>query len=74
MQLPAELLDIIAKLNEDDQLDGYIVQLPLPRHIDEHAINLAINPIKDVDGFHPNNFGKMALGFKAFNLLRLWEL
>lgn len=62
----SELLDIIAKLNEDDQLDGYIVQLPLPRHIDEHEINLAINPIKDVDGFHPNNFGKMALGFIAF--------
>ncbi len=62
----SELLDTIHKLNQDEELDGYIVQLPLPRHIDEHAINLAINPIKDVDGFHPNNFGKMALGFKAF--------
>lgn len=42
------------------------MQLPLPRHIDEEAINLAIDPLKDVDGFHPNNFGRMALGMPTF--------
>jgi methylenetetrahydrofolate dehydrogenase (NADP+)/methenyltetrahydrofolate cyclohydrolase len=62
-----ELLYIIKSLNDDPQIDGYIVQLPLPRHIDEHAINLAINPEKDVDGFHPYNFGKMALGLPSFH-------
>lgn len=61
-----ELLAVIKTLNEDPEIDGYIVQLPLPRHIDEHEINLAINPQKDVDGFHPFNFGKMALGFPGF--------
>lgn len=61
-----ELLTVIKSLNEDPEIDGYIVQLPLPRHIDEHEINLAINPQKDVDGFHPFNFGKMALGFPGF--------
>lgn len=60
-----ELLYVIKSLNEDPEIDGYIVQLPLPRHIDEHAINLAIDPAKDVDGFHPYNFGKMALGLPA---------
>ncbi len=62
-----ELLYIIKSLNEDPEIDGYIVQLPLPRHIDEHEINLAISPDKDVDGFHPYNFGKMALGLPAFH-------
>jgi len=57
----AELLDKIKELNEDDNLDGFIVQLPLPKHIDEQKILLAIDPDKDVDGFHPTNFGKMAL-------------
>ncbi|MGB3228465.1 MAG: bifunctional methylenetetrahydrofolate dehydrogenase/methenyltetrahydrofolate cyclohydrolase FolD [Saprospiraceae bacterium] len=61
-----ELLHIIKGLNQDPTLDGYIVQLPLPRHLDEHAINLAINPEKDVDGFHPYNFGKMALGLPTY--------
>lgn len=61
-----ELLDIIDKLNSDGNIDGYIVQLPLPGHIDEEAINLAIDHRKDVDGFHPVNFGRMAQGLPAF--------
>jgi methylenetetrahydrofolate dehydrogenase (NADP+)/methenyltetrahydrofolate cyclohydrolase len=60
------LLDKIEELNQDDQLDGYIVQLPLPKHIDEEKILLAIDPAKDVDGFHPSNFGRMALEMDAF--------
>jgi methylenetetrahydrofolate dehydrogenase (NADP+)/methenyltetrahydrofolate cyclohydrolase len=60
------LLEEVQKLNDNDQIDGYIVQLPLPRHIDEQKINLAILPAKDVDGFHPMNFGKMAQGMDAF--------
>lgn len=60
-----DLLYIVKSLNEDPEIDGFIVQLPLPRHIDEHAINLAIHPEKDVDGFHPYNFGKMALGLPS---------
>ena len=51
------LIDKIKELNNDDTLDGYIVQLPLPNHIDEEKILLAIDPKKDVDGFHPSNFG-----------------
>jgi methylenetetrahydrofolate dehydrogenase (NADP+)/methenyltetrahydrofolate cyclohydrolase len=47
-------------------LDGFIVQLPLPKHIDEEVVLHAINPNKDVDGFHPTNFGKMALGMETF--------
>lgn len=61
-----ELLQLIDKLNADDSLDGFIVQLPLPKHIDENKILLAIDPSKDVDGFHPTNFGKMAQGLEAF--------
>ncbi len=61
-----ELLEIIAELNEDEDIDGYIVQLPLPDHIDAEKINLAINPMKDVDGFHPMNFGRMTLGLPAY--------
>lgn len=61
-----ELLEIIDKLNSDDNLDGYIVQLPLPKHIDENKILLAVDPKKDVDGFHPENVGKMALGMETF--------
>ena len=60
------LLQKIGELNQDDSLDGYIVQLPLPKHIDEEKILLAIDPNKDVDGFHPANFGKMALEMEAF--------
>jgi methylenetetrahydrofolate dehydrogenase (NADP+)/methenyltetrahydrofolate cyclohydrolase len=62
----AELLAKIAALNEDDNLDGFIVQLPLPKHIDEQKILMAIDPDKDVDGFHPTNFGKMALDMETF--------
>lgn len=61
-----ELLDKIKELNEDDNLDGYIVQLPLPKHIDEQKILMAVDPDKDVDGFHPANFGKMALEMETF--------
>ncbi|MDA0779678.1 MAG: bifunctional methylenetetrahydrofolate dehydrogenase/methenyltetrahydrofolate cyclohydrolase FolD [Bacteroidetes bacterium] len=61
-----ELLETIHTLNNDDTLDGFIVQLPLPKHIDEEVVLHAINPDKDVDGFHPTNFGKMALGMETF--------
>ncbi|RTY68981.1 bifunctional 5,10-methylenetetrahydrofolate dehydrogenase/5,10-methenyltetrahydrofolate cyclohydrolase [Flavobacterium sp. GSP27] len=61
-----ELLAKIKDLNEDDELDGFIVQLPLPKHIDEQKILMAIDPDKDVDGFHPTNFGKMALEMETF--------
>lgn len=61
-----DLLAKIKELNEDDNLDGYIVQLPLPKHIDEQKILLAIDPDKDVDGFHPTNFGRMALEMESF--------
>ena len=61
-----ELLDEISKLNDNDSIDGFIVQLPLPKHINEQKILLAIDPNKDVDGFHPTNFGKMALNMRTF--------
>ena len=61
-----DLLSKIAELNNDEEIDGFIVQLPLPKHIDEEKVLLAINPDKDVDGFHPTNFGKMALNMKTF--------
>ena len=61
-----ELLETINKLNNDTTLDGFIVQLPLPKHINEEVVLHAINPDKDVDGFHPTNFGKMALGMETF--------
>lgn len=61
-----ELLEIVNKLNQDDDIDGYIVQLPLPKHIDENKILLAIEPKKDVDGFHPENVGKMTLNLPTF--------
>ncbi len=60
------LLAQIDNLNKDESLDGYIVQLPLPKHINEEKILLAIDPKKDVDGFHPANFGRMALELDAF--------
>lgn len=62
----AALLSRIKTLNEDDTLDGYIVQLPLPKHINEEKILLAVDPKKDVDGFHPSNFGRMALEMDSF--------
>lgn len=61
-----ELLSLIDQLNNDDQIDGYIVQLPLPKHINEELVLQAVNPDKDVDGFHPTNFGRMTLGLEAF--------
>jgi methylenetetrahydrofolate dehydrogenase (NADP+)/methenyltetrahydrofolate cyclohydrolase len=61
-----DLLRHIKDLNQDDNLDGYIVQLPLPKHLDDEKILLAIDPRKDVDGFHPTNFGRMALELNAF--------
>ena len=60
------LLEQIDSLNKDESLDGYIVQLPLPKHINEENILLSIDPKKDVDGFHPANFGRMALELNAF--------
>lgn len=61
-----ELLQEIKKLNENPDIDGFIVQLPLPKHINEQKVLLAIAPDKDVDGFHPTNFGRMALELEAF--------
>ena len=61
-----ELLSLVNQLNNDDSVDGFIVQLPLPDHIDENQITLSINPKKDVDGFHPENVGKMTLGLPSF--------
>lgn len=61
-----KLIDTIHRLNEDDNVDGFILQLPLPAHLDAQALLMEIDPAKDVDGFHPTNFGKMALGLPAF--------
>ncbi len=61
-----ELLSIVHQLNNDPDVDGFIVQLPLPKHIEEEKITLAIDHRKDVDGFHPINFGRMAQGMPAF--------
>lgn len=61
-----ELLQIVYDLNNDPDVDGFIVQLPLPKHISEERITLAIDHRKDVDGFHPINFGRMAQGMPAF--------
>lgn len=61
-----ELLEVIDYLNNDDHINGFIVQLPLPKHIDEKKMISRINPAKDVDGFHPENFGRMALNLPAY--------
>ena len=61
-----ELLDKVNELNNNQNIDGYIVQLPLPSHIDSQKILMAVDPAKDVDGFHPTNFGKMALNLPTF--------
>jgi methylenetetrahydrofolate dehydrogenase (NADP+)/methenyltetrahydrofolate cyclohydrolase len=71
IRLPAEtsqieLLATISKLNRDNNIDGFIVQLPLPKHIDEQTIIESIAPEKDVDGFHPSNIGKMVLNLPTF--------
>ena len=62
-----ELLALIDQLNNDDEVDGFIVQLPLPRHIDEQRITEAIRPSKDVDGFHPVNVGRQLIGLPCFH-------
>ena len=61
-----ELLDKVYELNNDKKIDGYIIQLPLPKHIDTQKVLLAVDPKKDVDGFHPVNFGRMALNLPTF--------
>jgi len=61
-----EVLHIVRQLNADPTVDGYIVQLPLPKHINETAVLLAIDPKKDVDGFHPENVGRMALNLPTY--------
>ena len=64
--LENELLDKVNELNNNKNIDGYIVQLPLPKHIDSQKILMAVDANKDVDGFHPTNFGKMALSLPTF--------
>ncbi|GHA60485.1 bifunctional 5,10-methylenetetrahydrofolate dehydrogenase/5,10-methenyltetrahydrofolate cyclohydrolase [Pontibacter akesuensis] len=61
-----ELLDKITELNENPEVDGFIVQLPLPKHIDSNKVLEAIDPKKDVDGFHPTNVGRMVAGLAAY--------
>jgi len=61
-----ELLDKIEELNDNDDIDGFIIQLPLPPQINTQKVLMAVNPDKDVDGFHPTNFGKMALDMSTF--------
>jgi methylenetetrahydrofolate dehydrogenase (NADP+)/methenyltetrahydrofolate cyclohydrolase len=62
----AELLQKVKELNENDDIDGFIVQVPLPAHIDEDKVTEAIDPAKDVDGFHPENLGRMMLGLPSY--------
>lgn len=62
----AELLALVGRMNRDPRINGILVQLPLPEHIDEAAVLMAIDPAKDVDGFHPMNVGKMVVGERAF--------
>ncbi len=71
LRLPAsttaeELLAEVKRLNDDDSVDGFIIQLPLPKHIDEQKIIMAVSPAKDVDGFHPENVGRLCLGLDTF--------
>ena len=61
-----ELLDLVQKLNADEKVDGILVQLPLPRHLDEKEVINAISPLKDVDAFHPVNVGKIMIGDYTF--------
>ncbi|MCO6496051.1 MAG: bifunctional methylenetetrahydrofolate dehydrogenase/methenyltetrahydrofolate cyclohydrolase FolD [Chitinophagaceae bacterium] len=69
-----ELLQIIRKLNEDKEVDGILVQVPLPKHISEKKVTLAIAPEKDVDGFHPVNIGNMVLGLPGFVSATPWGI
>jgi len=71
IELPSDtsedkLMQTIDKLNNDPEIDGFIVQLPLPKHINEDNVTLRVAPEKDVDGFHPENVGRMALGLPTF--------
>ena len=71
LRLPAstteeELLAEVKRLNHDDSVDGFIIQLPLPKHIDEQKVIMAVSPAKDVDGFHPENVGRLCLGLDTF--------
>lgn len=61
-----ELLKVVDQLNADEGIDGFIVQLPLPKHMDEQKVIMRIDPRKDVDGFHPTNLGRMQLGLPTF--------
>ncbi|MDE5642309.1 MAG: bifunctional methylenetetrahydrofolate dehydrogenase/methenyltetrahydrofolate cyclohydrolase FolD [Muribaculaceae bacterium] len=61
-----QLLDAVESLNRNPEIDGFIVQLPLPRHIDEQRVIEAVDPAKDVDGFHPVNVGKLSIGLPGF--------
>ncbi len=61
-----DLLKLVEDLNNDPEIDGFIVQLPLPKHIDEDKVTLAVAPGKDVDGFHPENLGRLVLGLPTF--------
>ena len=61
-----DLVNQIEKINKNDDIDGFIVQLPLPKHIDQDNILNMVSPAKDVDGFHPNNYGRMTLGLETF--------
>lgn len=61
-----QLLDEVAKLNANPDIDGFIVQLPLPKHIDEQRVIEAVDPAKDVDGFHPVNVGRLSIGLPGF--------
>ena len=60
-----ELMDQVRKLNEDDTIDGILIQLPLPKHVNKHAVLESVNPRKDVDGFHSSNLGSLLLGHEA---------
>jgi methylenetetrahydrofolate dehydrogenase (NADP+)/methenyltetrahydrofolate cyclohydrolase len=62
----SELLELVSELNNNPAIDGFIIQLPLPKHIDAQKIIIAIDPDKDVDGFHPTNIGRMALDLPGF--------
>ena len=61
-----ELMAAVEQINNDDQIDGVIVQLPLPKHIDEQQVIEAVHPSKDVDGFHPENVGRLVLSMPTF--------
>ena len=68
----ADLLAVIAGLNADDSVDGLLVQLPLPDHLDENTVIEAIHPDKDIDGLHPENAGRLALGRPTSSPARRW--